>query len=171
MTLEVKGLPELLRHVHEVSSKAKTLDQKTVAGIAVTAKTIVLNVAGQDIPGRRLSRFGNGKGVRLSASFKIKTGAVPSALLLPTPPGPWYLLNHGGKAHDIGNRSKRRGGPRGQAGFLGSTARGFAAVGPVHHPAFTAKHTWDHAAGLAVTTGSKTFARVSKQAYVKLFVG
>lgn len=168
--MAIEGLAQFIGHIGAVAEEAKKLDTTVVTGIAIEAKAIVLSVAGSEIPGRRMSRFGK-NGVTLNAQFIVKPGTNPSAILLPTPPGPWYLLEGGGKEHSIGIRSKRRGGPRGGAGFLGNAALGFAAVGPVDHPAFAAKHTWSKASAAAIEAGDKTFGHVTRQAYLKMFAG
>ncbi len=173
MAVKVEGLSQFISHIGAVQAEAKKLDLTVVTGIAVEAKAAILAAAAGDVHGRSLSRFNNGKGVTLNARFVVKPGPTPTAILFPTPPGPWYLLEHGGQAHQIGKRVARRGkrGLRGQSGFLGNPALGFAAMGPVQHPAFAAKHTWEKGAVVAVAAGSRTFGHVSRQAYLKMFAG
>lgn len=171
MPLEVRGLGQFISHVGKVATEARKLDETVVGALAFEAKVAVLGVASSELPGRRLSRFNRGKGITLSASYKVVGGASPSATLYPTPPGPWYLLEGGGKAHAIGIRSAKRGGKRGGPGFLGNAAAGFAAVGPVQHPEIAAKHTWEKAAAAGVKVGEVSFAHVQRQAYLKMFAG
>lgn len=168
MTVKVVGLPQFVNHVQKVTHDAKTLDARVVGAVALEAKITLIASAEP----KSLSRFGNGRGVKLGASFKVIPANPPTALLLPTPPGPWYLLEHGGKEHQIGKRVRGRGarGRRGQVGFLGSPGR-FAATGPVEHPPFRPKHTWQHAASRAVAAGSGSFGRKQRQQYMKLFKG
>src|SRR5438128_357823 len=107
--IEVQGLAGLVRHIGAVSATAKKLAAAVGAGVAVEAKTTVLAAASSEIPGRRLSRFNDGKGITLNAHFTVKAGEEPTAFLYPTPPGPWYLLERGGKEHLIGKRTRGRG--------------------------------------------------------------
>jgi hypothetical protein len=165
MTVVVKGLDGFIRHVGAAAAEAKKLDTTIVSGIALEAKATVLAVAAAEVPGRKMHRFANGRGITLNARFAVKSGETATAILLPTPPGPWYLLNHGGRAHQIGGKRGNR------AGFLGNAALGFAATGPISHPAFQARHTWDKGALLAVKAGERTFGHVSRNAYLKMFAG
>lgn len=180
--VKVVGVDKFIRHVSHVATEAKRLDQTIVRGVALEAKGILLATAATDAPGLRLSRFANGKGITLSAHIVEKTvDGTATASIYPTPPGPWYLLEKGAKAHEIGIRVRgirgirgvTRGmrGQRNQIGFLGSTDRGFAAIGPVNHPPTSGKHTFDKGATVAVASGEKAFASAGRGAYMKLFKG
>ncbi len=170
MALKVEGLDGFLRHISRIETTAKTFDTKVITGLANEAKRAVIASASPN----HLSRFANGKGITLTARVVVKPGEVPTAMVFPTPPGPWYLLERGGKEHQIGSRRKGQPGRKGirnQVGFLGQASNGMHAVGPVNHPAATPRHTWDRSADVALSLGSKTFQRELSKQYVKFFAG
>lgn len=180
MAVEVKGLASFVKHIGAVSAEAKKLDETVVTGIALDAKRTVVAAASP----HHLSRFADGQGIDLGARFIVKPGEIPTAILFPTPPGPWYLLEKGSykkpSGYMIGNRvggvgvtksGRARRGKRNQSGgFLGRPGV-FAAVAPVHHDPIAPKHTWDKAAAAAVARGDRTFKRETRQAYLKMFAG
>lgn len=169
VTIELKGLNELLTHFAVVEASTKSLDLETVTKCAVIAKGTVI----RSVSPHKLSRFNNGRGVTLSARFVLKPGVTPAAILYPTPPGPWYLLEGGGKEHLIGRRVAGAGkrGKRGQAGFLGNPGLGFAAYGPVTHPAEQPTHAWSKATAPAIANSAGVFRQIQRQKYLKLFAG
>lgn len=167
--VQVIGLDRFIQHVGRVATEAKRLDKTTVAAVAAKSKATLLATAASDAPGLKLSRFANGRGISLSARVTVtQDGPEAIAAIFPTPPGPWYLLEKGAKAHQIGRRARRR---RGQGGFLGSRERGFAAMGPVDHPATAGKHTFSKGADAAIAFGQASFASAGRHAYLKMFAG
>src|SRR6185369_4008863 len=100
MPLEVQGLDSFLRHIAKVESTAKTFDTKVITGLAAETKRVLIGAASPSF----LSRFNDGKGVKLSASYQIKPGAEPTAIVFGTPQGAWKILESGARAHRIGNR-------------------------------------------------------------------
>lgn len=174
MGLTVLGKNGFLNHIERVASSAKKVDADIALGVAAAAKTALLAEVKTEIPGGHLARFSDGKGITLSASYKVTAagGTAAEVTLLPIPPGPWYLLEGGSPAHQIGVRVKGRGkrGLRNQGGFLGRPGV-FAANGPVSHPGMRGKGTWDHAATAGATAGEKAFGTVGRATYVKLFTG
>jgi len=193
MSTTVVGLDRFLGHIETVSRRANNIDKEVVSGIATRAKQTVIATAAAQIPGGTLSRFAAGKGTlgaKLAAKIVLRSeGRVPEAAIYPTPPGPWYLLEHGGKAHDIARKAKGSRGKRNrsattlgstwkqrptgqffQPGFLGAPGR-FAAVGPVHHPAVAGKHTWSIAADAAIAKGKTQIRSEYTKQYVNLFAG
>jgi hypothetical protein len=164
MAVQVKGLPAFQGKVVSFAQNAPKADVQMVSRIALASKTIILAGASP----KRLSRFANGKGVTLKANYRV-TERPAVATILPTPPGPWYLLEKGAVEHTIGRRGSRRGARRGQPGFLGNRAAGFAAVGPVEHKGAPAKHTWSRAVTPAVVGGRRIYHAQAARTYLKMF--
>lgn len=169
MPVEVRGLTQFVAHTQKVVAESKTMDLRTVRSTALVAKTTLVASANP----KGLSNFNRGKGITLKARYVVTPGLEPSAIVFPTPPGPWHLLEHGGAAHDIGRRVRGRGarGKRNQSGFLGNPAAGFAAMGPVHHPAAPAKHTWSKASAVAIVRSEQNFRSVQRKQYLKMITG
>lgn len=165
MTVQVKGIEGFQSKIGKFAQNAPQADRKIVTGIAAQSKTIILATAKPN----RLSRFANGRGINLKVNYRIREDAPISAVVLPTPPGPWYLLEAGGKQHAIGKRGARRGARRGQPGFLGNRAGGFAAVGPVQHPGSPAQHTWSNAVAPAVANGQRLYRSQAAKTYLSMF--
>lgn len=72
--------------------------------IAKTARRAILD----DVKSRRAGglRF-SGMNTRLGASTKITPGSQLSVLVTAKPPGPWSIVEHGARPHDIAPKSKR----------------------------------------------------------------
>jgi hypothetical protein len=164
MTVQVKGLDQFQGKVTKFVTNAPKADRKIVNGVALKSKATLLVGATP----KHLSRFANGRGVTLKANYKIKDGPPVNAVILPTPPGPWYLLEGGGKAHDVGRRGSRRGARRGQPGFLGRPGV-FAAVGPVRHPGSPPERTWSRAVGPAIRGGQQVYRQQAARTYLSMF--
>lgn len=168
---KVIGVKELQQKTAKFATQAPKINQKLVGDIALSAKGILLaEASGEGI--RTMSRFANGRGVRLGIQYRIRErDGIVSALVQPVPPGPWYLAEYGGPAHQIGRRSNRRRGPRGQAGFLGRAGTDMHAVGPVNHPEAKARHTWKKGAALSVAAGRRLYSTAGRRAYAQLLRG
>lgn len=129
------------------AAKALTGVQRTLGReIAKTARRAILD----DVRSRRSGglRF-SGMNTRLGASTKITPGSQLSVLVTAKPPGPWSIVEHGSRPHDIAPRSKRalyfhgmwsdsvyHPGTAGRPLWAGSEAALTAAVTPVIVDAF-----------------------------------
>lgn len=158
--ITVKGLDRFASHAQHVSTVAGNRDRLMVETIARRAKTTLVAAANP----KQLSRFNRGKGTKLGARYTPARGKPATSGLYPTPPGPWYLLEKGGKAHQIARRG------RGRDRFLGRPGI-FAATGPVSHPAVRGKATWSRSEAAALAASHAAFAGAFKKQYVDLFKG
>lgn len=197
MGVEVKGLDGFLKKVDKFAKEAPQIDQNIVRQIGLAAKPIMLAEAARDAGSDlRLSRFARGgkpgPALRVDVRVKQERGRVPVALVMPVPPGPWYLLQKGSAGsysivpRGVGRLGKGKGSRTAAAkhaakqdlydtlfgavgvnkGFLGSKATGFAARGAVMHKQVRGKNTWKRGEVKAVAAGEKIFRTVAPKAYM-----
>jgi hypothetical protein len=87
------------------AAKALTGVQRTLGReIAKVARRAILDDVKAHRPGGL--RF-SGMNTRLGASTKITPGSQLSVLVSAKPPGPWSIVEHGSRAHEIAPRAKR----------------------------------------------------------------
>lgn len=166
---DLKGVAQLVGHINSVQASANKFDLAVVTSMAAEAKKVIV-ATGQP---HHLSRWNDGRGLNLNASYKITATPVPTAIVTGTPPGVWRVLESGAKPHLIGNRSAGRGrrGKRNQSGgFLGRPGV-FAATAPVQHPGMPAEHAWEKSASAAIAVNRATIGTVRRTEYVKFFAG
>ena len=170
VTMRLVGRNELLRDLEQAPAKLAKAQRDAVNAIALMAKTTALGEAARDLGGD-LTMGRMGAGVKVGARYTIRGTQNPTALVVPYPPGPWYLLEYGspreytimsrgvGRAKGRSRRARLAarqemyetlfGGHNPTGGFLGNPKAGFAAMSPVTHPAQRSHHTWSRAAAVS----------------------
>lgn len=165
-SLTVRG--DALRKLERLPADIAKAQKEAVREVAMMTKTTALGVIAQDIGAdRRLSGMRN---TAVGVKFDIVGRFNPTALVVPSPPGPLELLEYGGRTSYaiLSKKNRRKGRARGEfgglfgattRGFLGNPKAGFAAMSPVMHPPQKPRHTWTRAVQIAKPLAAAVWRR------------
>ncbi len=155
MPIQVVGADKFAAHCVGVGKELRKTDDAVVLEMSKKAKGGIVQVASA----KHLSRYGRGNNGKNRGKVKLSAGYQrfgPGVYLVRgRPAGMWGLFEKGASEHPIGKSGT----------FLGNPALGFAAVGPVEHPATAPRPVWP-----AAKTRGVQVARSGMNGYKAVYV-